>query len=367
MNFKNKTVLLRVDINSNVIKGEVKKSERIKPASETISFLKKKKAKVVVIAHQGNPKKSDFISLKQHSKFLKIKFVSSTIDNKAEQEIKNLKAGSAILLENIRFVDDEFKPGKNKITKFFKPLIDIYMNDAFSVCHRKHTSLISFPYIAGPQIKKELRALKKLKLKNTLYILGGAKPKTNLKLINPKNKVIATGIFGQLCVEAKGKNLGKENRKVNNKMAKDYAKLLKNPKLKKTITPIDYAVSIKGKRKELPLEEFPTKHIIYDIGKQSQKLFINEIKKAKAIYMKGPVGFCGHKDFCEGTNAILKVIADSKAFSIIGGGHLSDAIAKSKIPESKFNHISLSGGALLNYIAGEKLPGLKAMGLYKRF
>ena len=361
MNFKNKIILLRVDINSDIIKGKVKKSERIGPALETISFLKKQKAKVVVIAHQGNPGKSDFTSLKQHSKFLKIKFVPSTIDKKAEQKIKNLKPGQAILLENIRFIDDEFKPGNNKITKFFKPLIDIYINDAFSVCHRKHTSIVSLPYIAGPQIKKELKALKKLKPKNTLYILGGAKPKDNLKLTKPKNKVIACGIFGQLCVEAKGKNLGEENRKINNKIAKDYNKFLKNPKLKKPITPIDYAISIKGKRKELPLEKFPTKHIIYDIGGQSQKLFKNKIKKAKTIYMKGPAGFYGYKNFRQGTNAILKAIANSKAFSIIGGGHLSDAIAKSKISKSKFNHISLSGGALLNYIAGEKLPGLKAL------
>ena len=370
-NLKNKTILLRIDINSDVVNGKVKKSERIKPTAETIKFLKAKKAKIIILAHQGNPKKSDFTSLKQHAKFLnkqtKIKFLNQTISKKAEQEIKNLKPRQAILLENIRFIQDEFHPEKpkNKIVKFFKPLIDIYINDAFSVCHRNQTSIISFPYYAGPNLEKELQALKKLKQisnSNCLYILGGAKPEDNLKLLKKTNKILAAGIFGQLCVEAKGTFLGKNNRKINNKIAKDYSKLLKNPKLKNTITPIDYAVKVGNKRKELFLKKFPTPYIVYDIGKKTQQLFTQEIKKARAVYMKGPAGFCGYKNFCAGTNAILKAIAQNKkCFSIIGGGHLSDAIKKSKIPESKFSHFSLSGGALLRYLAGEKLPGLTAL------
>ena len=184
-----------------------------------------------------------------------------------------------------------------------------------------------------------------------------------MKLLKQKNKILTAGIFGQLCVEAKGTFLGKNNRKINNKIAKDYDKFLKNPKLKNTITPNDYAVSIKNKRKEFPLEEFPTNYIIYDIGKQTQQLFIEQIKKAKTIFMKGPAGFTSDKKFCKGTNEILKAISQNKkCFSLIGGGHLNDAIEKSKIPKNKFSRISLSGGALLRYIAGEKLPGLVALG-----
>ena len=126
---------------------------------------------------------------------------------------------------------------------------------------------------------------------------------------------------------------------------------------------MDFAVNIKGKRKEIPLEGFPNKNEIFDIGSITQKNYIEEIKKAKAIYMKGPAGDCSKKEFSKGTFTILKTIADNKAFSVIGGGHLSDAIAASKINKKKFSHISLSGGALLSYIAGEKLPGLEVLGI----
>ena len=93
----------------------------------------------------------------------------------------------------------------------------------------------------------------------------------------------------------------------------------------------------------------------------NKKEYIQEIKKARAIYMKGPAGFCGYKGFCKGTRALLMAIAKNKGFSLIGGGHLSDAIKQTKTNKSKFNHISLSGGALLRYVAGEKLPGLEAL------
>ncbi|MFH1710831.1 MAG: phosphoglycerate kinase [Nanoarchaeota archaeon] len=377
--FKNKMVLLRSDLNSDIVNGQVIESERIKPSSETIKLLQKKGAKVVVIAHQGNPGKSDFTSLKEHSKFInryaKIEFVSDILGEKSKKEIKNLKPGQAILLENIRFEKDEFNPKnkQNKILKFFLPLVDIYVNDAFSVCHREHTSIISFPKYkpscAGIVLEKEITALKKISIKNCLYVLGGAKPGDNLKLVKNRNKVLAGGIFGQMCLEAKGKSLGKNNEQVNKKMAKDYSLVLsriKKLKNKNLITPEDYAVEVSGKRVEFGLEKFPTEYVIYDIGEKTIKKYKEQIRRAKSVYMKGPVGFAGKKQFAKGTFEILKTIASQtskgKLFSLIGGGHLSDAIAKSKIPISRFSHISLSGGALLIYVAGEKLPGLEALG-----
>mgnify|MGYP001575098695 CR=1 FL=1 len=377
-NFKGKIVLLRTDINSDIIHGKALESERIKPASKTISYLLKNEARVIVIAHQGNPGKSDFLSLKQHAKFLnkyvKIKFIPDVIGRRAEKAIKELKPKEAILLDNIRLEEDEFQPykKKNKILKFFLPKIDIYVNDAFSVCHREHTSIVSFPKYkpsyAGILLEKEISALKKISIKNCLYILGGAKPEDNIKLFKKRKKIIVGGIFGQMCLIAENHNLGKNNERENKSTVKNYDEIIKKLKKKlkslKIITPIDYAVEINNKRKEFSLKDFPTKYIIYDIGKKTQEKFIEEIKKAKAIYMKGPLGFASKNNFSEGTFKILRAIAKSPAFSLIGGGHLSDAIKVSKIPESNFSHISLSGGALLNYIAGEKLAGLKALNLH---
>ena len=366
-NFKNKTVLLRTDLNSDVVNRHVLLSERIKKSVQTISELKRKKAKVVILAHQGRPGKSDFISLRQHAslvnRYTKVKFVSDVIGNKAENAIKGLKPGEALVLENIRFLRDEFKPDKkdNKIIKKLVPLFDVYVNDSFSVCHRKQTSIVSFPKhlpsCAGRLLEQELNALRKIKIKNCLYILGGAKPEDNMCLLNG-SKVLSCGLFGQLCLIAKGKDFGAQNLYLKDKIY--LVKRLKR-KLKNVIMPIDFAVKIRGKRRELLLEEFPNRHEIFDIGKKTIERYISEIKKAKAIYMKGPAGYCSEKQFCKGTRALLMAIAKSKGFSLIGGGHLNDAVDKLKIIKKKFNYISLSGGALVRYIAGEKLPGLEVL------
>lgn len=367
---KNKTVLLRADLNSNVHKGKVLMSERIRQNAETIKILKKKKAKIIVIAHQGRPGKSDFLSLKQHAKllnkFTKIKFIDDIIGKKSEKAIKNLRVGDAILLDNIRKQADEFKPFKknNKLLKLTEKA-DIYINNSFSVCHRKQTSIISFPkYMkscAGPLLEEELAALKKIKIKNCLYILGGAKPEDNIKLLKG-NKVLACGLFGQLCLIAKGKNLGAQNKYLK-KEVKDYnsvVKKLKN-KLRNVETPVDFAIKINGKRKEISLDEFPSKYEIFDIGSETMKKYVDEIKKAKSIYMKGPAGYYTDRKFFKGTLVILRAVVKNKGFSLIGGGHLSDAVEASGISKNKFGYISLSGGALLNYIAGEKLPGLDVL------
>ena len=369
-NFNNKIVLLRTDLNSDVVRKKVLESEKIKESARTIKELKKRKTKVVIVAHQGRPGKSDFLSLRQHAKqlnkYTKVKFVSDVLGERAEGAIKNLKPGEALLLENIRFEKDEFKPGKNKIVKFFLSLVDIYVNDAFSVCHRNQTSVVSFPrYLpncAGLLLEKEIKAVKQNKMKDCLYILGGAKPEDNIKLLGKGRKVLACGLFGQLCVIAKGENLGTQNKYLKKeKILTGKIKSELKKKLKNVSTPIDFAVKVNGRRKELFVEEFPSKYEIFDIGSETMKNYVQEIRKAKAIFMKGPAGFCADKKFCEGTFEILKAIADSRSYSVIGGGHLSNAIKQSKIPKNKFNHISLSGGALLRYLAGERLPGLEAL------
>jgi len=365
--FKGKIVLLRSDLNSDVQNKKLLKSERISEASITIKELKKKKARVVVLAHQGRPGDEDFISLKQHckqlNKYVRVKFVGDIIGKRAEREIKKLKDGEAILLENVRNLKEEFDSNPNKLTEFFSKNCEIYVNDAFSVCHRAQASILLPKYIvnscAGRILEREVNALKKLKLSKTLYILGGAKPEDNIKLLG-KNKVLSCGLFGQVCLINKGKKLGEQENYLRSR--KIFIKIPK-VKLKNVETPLDFAVNIKGKRKEIPVEGFPNDNEIFDIGDITQKKYIVEIKKAKAIYMKGPAGDCGKKQFSNGTFAILKAIAGSKAFSVIGGGHLSDAIKASKVNVKKFGHISLSGGALLNYIAGEKLPGLEVLGI----
>ncbi len=377
-NFKNKLVLIRSDLNSDVVNKKVLESERIRESSKTIKFLKKQGAKIVVISHQGSRGKSDLVSLKKHSyflnKYVKVKFIDDTFGKRAINKIKKIKSGEVLVLENLRFnkIEIDLK-NKNKNFIDFIKLFDCYVNDAFSVCHREHASMIIPPkYLksyAGLLLERELSALKKLKLKSKkiIYILGGAKPEENIRLLKQikikRNLLILTGgLFGQLCVISKGKDLGAQNKYLKNDIY--ITKKLRQYITKKVLMPVDFGVKVNNKRKDINLDDFPSNYEIYDIGPKTIEIFKKRIKdsnKDTIIYMKGPLGYCANKNFCKGTSSILKEISNSKSFSIIGGGHLNDAIRDSKIKINKFNHVSLSGGALLRYIAEEKLPGIIAL------
>ncbi len=373
-----KTILLRADINSEVIKKKVLMSDRIKATAETIKSLKKRHAKIVVLAHQSRPRKSDFISLNQHAKLInkitKIKFVDDIYGYKAKKEIQSLKNGEALLLENVRFLKEEFMTGKTKFVDVLSSLCDVYVNDALSVSHRAQASVVSFPkYMesyAGPILEKELNGLKKIKLKNCVYILGGAKPDDNIHLIG-KNKILTCGLFGPMCLVASGIKLGAEENYLK-KNIKNYNKILKNLKIKlkkyeKYVElPVDFAVDEKGKRINLEIKKFPNNFETYDIGSETIKKYIREIKKAKSVYVKGPAGYYTKKNFLKGTSEILRAISESSAFSLLGGGDLDAAMKMSGISSKKFGYVSLSGGALLQFIAGKKLPGLAALGFYKK-
>ena len=124
---------------------------------------------------------------------------------------------------------------------------------------------------------------------------------------------------------------------------------------------MDLVVKINGKRRELSLSDFPSKYEIFDIGSQTIELYSELIKDADAIFMKGPAGYCEDAKFCKGTRELLKAISKAKGFSVLGGGHLSTALKKFKINKNKFNHVSLSGGALVWFLAGKKLIGLEVL------
>jgi phosphoglycerate kinase len=369
LNLSGKRVLLRVGFNSDVFKGKVIESPRIKASVKTIKELVKKKAKVVLISHQGRPGKKDFVSLKQHAKFLnkyvKAKFVNDTIGKKAIKSIKNLKKGEVLLLENTRFLKDEFKPSlKNKFVKNLNPLFDYYVNDAFSVSHRNQTSIVSFPKVLpngiGRVMEEELRNIKKLKskMKNCLFILGGRKSKDLIPLLAHK-KILAGGRLSLLALISKGHKLGEENKNLR----KEFSLLPSIKRHSRNIElPLDLAIEVNGKRKVLDLKDFPQNHSVLDIGDRTIEMYKKEIKKAKVIFFKGSMGVFEDKNFSKGTKEILKAISESKTFSIIAGGQSSDALKKFKINPKKFSYVSLSGGALVEYLVEGKLRGLTAQG-----
>lgn len=370
INVKGKTVLLRIDINTEISKGKARDSPRFKAHAETVKELKKKGAKIVVLAHQSRPGKSDFISLKQHSiilsKYVKIKFVEDVIGEKAFTEIKNLKNGNAILLENVRFLKSEFKGlFGNKMVRFFSKNVDFYVNDAFSLCHRNQASITllprKIPNAIGRVLENEINNLDKLKenLKDSVFILGGAKVEDLMYLMSHE-KILTTGTLSLLCLIAKGYDLGKEEDILKNdfKHLKTIKKYLVN-----TINPIDVAVNNNG-RKEISLSELPSDKVILDVGRDTIDLYKKEIVNAKAIFVKGVPGVYYEKGFDFGTKEILKAVGNAKGFSVVAGGSSSKAVEKFKV--KGINYVSLSGGALVYYLAGKKLKGLEVLKSKKR-
>lgn len=366
VNVKGKRVFVRVDLNSEIIRGNVVLSDRIREHAKTIKELVKRKAKVIVLAHQGQPGKRDFIGLKEHckllNKFVKIKFVNDIIGYRAINEIEELKNGEAILLENVRFLNDEFKPCiNNKMIMVLGKLGDIFVNDAFSLAHRNHASVVCFPGIMksciGRVMEKELKNIEKINLKNALFILGGAKTEDNLLLLK-KKKILATGVFSLLALMAAGHKLGLEDERL--KREKKFVYRIKKA-LKRIKLPVDLAIRKGGRRRDMVLEGFPQNSRVLDIGKKTIGIYIKEIEKAKSIFWKGTAGYCEDKDFCLGTKMLLKTIEKSKAFCVVAGGHSSTAIEQLGINKNKIGYVSLSGGALIHYLAGKKLPGLEVL------
>jgi len=364
---KGKRVLVRADLNSPIIKGNVEMNERIKQHALTLKELSEKEAKVVVLAHQGRPGDEDYTeSMEQHAKLLsrtvKVDYVNDLIGDEALNRIKNTKDGEVLLLKNVRSFDEEFKPSPgNVIVKTLAPMFDLFVSDAFSVLHRDQTSVTSFAQVltscVGRVLEKELSAVKNLQNKKMIYILGGAKPEDNIILARDTRaeKVLSTGIFSLLCLMAKDYKLGKEEELLEKKLVPEIKKIIG-----KIETPVDLAFYEKG-RKEVDLEKLPVDKEILDIGKKTVEKYKEEIRKAEAVFMKGPAGKFEQKGFEKGTLGILKAIASSKCFSLIGGGHSSHLIESFNIRKDKFSHISLAGGALIAFLAGEKLPGLEVL------
>ncbi|UCD04372.1 MAG: phosphoglycerate kinase [Candidatus Woesearchaeota archaeon] len=386
VNLKDKRVLVRVDINNPVEKGKVQISPRLIEHAKTIKELSRKKAKVCIIAHQGRPGRDDFIDLNQHAKLLtkvlkiKVKYIDDLYGNKAITEINRLNSGEIILLKNLRTCKDELAKvspaihAKSKLVTTLSKHFDIFVQDAFSILHRNQASIVGFPKVLpsyiGRILEEELIALTILKkVKNAVYVLGGAKPSDHIDLLKHvlkgRVRVLTTGVLGEAFLIAKGVDIGKKK-----KYLKDLGALAVIPDLKSLLkkhankieTPVDFAIRKKGKRIEINLNDLPSNEYMFDIGKKTINNYKKIIENSRAVFMKGTPGKYLEKEFLLGTKELLKATSKAK-FSFIGGGDTTTALEIIKLNKKSFSYCSLSGGALLNYLAGNKLPGLEV--LYK--
>jgi phosphoglycerate kinase len=391
-NVKNKVVLVRVDFNSE-IDPETKKvtsDVRIRAHGEaTVKELAEKGAKTVVLAHQGRKGDADYTPLKEHAailgKILKcpVQYVDDVFGEKAKKAIKALDGGEILVLENVRSWDGETKSGtaeqhaKTELVQNLAPLADLFVNDAFAAAHRGHVSMVGFtavlPSAAGRIMERELkslaRALEKPE-KPCVYVMGGAKADDSLEISKyvlgngVADYVVVGGVTAQLFLAAKGVDLGKGNMAFLAK--KELTGLI--PGIKElmqkypgnVVVPVDVALDVNGKRKEISVDKLPTEYSIFDVGAKTVENYAKLISKAKSIVVSGPMGVYENKEFNYGTKKVFEAIADSKAFSLAGGGNTIAAIQEYGLTK-KISYISTAGGALIEFLMGKKLPGVVAL------
>ena len=379
INVINKRVLVRVDFNVDLgEKGEIINDFRIRAILPTIKYLVEKRAKIILMSHLGNPGGTEDKSLSlapvrdclQNLLKQPVILANSCIGGEVEEIAQKLEPGEILLLENLRFYKEE-KDNDENFAKELAKLGDIYVNDAFAVSHRKHASLVAItkflPSYAGLLLEKEINVLGKTMNAPEhplVAIIGGAKIKTKLKLVksflNVADDIILGGALANTVLHAKGIAIGKSI--IDEEMVEEVKNLeITNTKIH---IPVDAIVSI-DKNGEAPAREAPVgktaeNEFILDIGPETENLFTEVIKNAKTIIWNGPMGLFEKDKFVHGTESITRAVSDCRCYSIVGGGETVCYINKLGLAE-KFSHISTGGGAMLKFLAGEKLPGLEAL------
>lgn len=390
LNLKNKKVLMRVDFNVPMKNGKIIDDSRIQAVLPTLRYLIKKGARIILISHLGNPLKNQKLkdkkqfSLEPVAKYLNrqiklpVRFIDDCIGPKVEEEVEKIKPGEIVLLENLRFYFDEEK-NDLRFAKKIAELADIYVNEAFSVCHRQHASVAAItnflPSYAGFLLEKEIKMLSEVLEKPRepfIVVMGGVKISTKIGVIQnlakKADKILIGGALANNFFVAKGLNISQST--YEKEMIPIAKKLFKN---KKIVLPIDVKIKLKIKNEkpktqiknikidklnELSIRDFQ----ILDIGIETSELFSKYLKSAKMIIWNGPMGYAEDRHFAYGTRAIIRAILNNqKAKIIIGGGETIACLRQSVFRPRQSVFMSTGGGAMLKFLEGKTLPGIKSL------
>jgi phosphoglycerate kinase len=376
---KNKTVLLRVDFNVSLNADyTISNSARIEQSLPTIKYLLKNKNRLIILSHLGRPKGVDekyslkvvVNKLKDYLPDIDISLAKDIIGVGHDRPVKE----EIVVLENIRFFPKE----KDYSTMFARQLAslgDVYVNDAFGVCHRSDTSVIGppkfLPAFGGLLLKKELSMISLIinkPKKPIVAIIGGAKVSTKVGLINKLIKIVDYLIIGgglaNTFVSAQGNEIG--NSFCEYEAVQQARKILSLAKKGRAliVLPVDAVVAKTKNDKEHEVKKInniSSEESIFDIGPETKAQIGGIIAKAKTIIWNGPVGYFENPAFKEGTDFVYYSIAqNTEAVSIVGGGDTLAAISKKEYLD-KITHISTGGGAMLELIEKGTLPGIEAL------
>jgi phosphoglycerate kinase len=379
-NLKGKRVFLRVDFNVALQGTRVIEDYRIERVVPTIKYLLKNKCQVVIGAHLGRPAGAydSKFSLKPIHRVLqkymgatKVKFETAAFDEKLVKKIKGSSA-RVILLDNLRF---HFGEEKNDLqfAQLLASLGDIYVNDAFGVCHREATSVSAItkllPSYAGLNLLNEVKYLSSAMTppQPAVAIIGGIKLDSKFGVIKnflkKYDKILVGGGVAHVFLKSEGYEIGDS---LYDPAYFEAAKKIKNNK--KIVRPVDFIVADTATKRQIKYATLTadkkicdTGEMILDIGPETVKRYVAELQSAKTIVCGGPMGMIDMKEFSNGSVALVKAVVQKKRqLAIAGGGETITVINRLRLGK-KFNFISTGGGAMLEFLEGKKLPGIKPL------
>jgi phosphoglycerate kinase len=385
-------ILLRADLNSPVEDGEVADNRRFARHAETVRTLAERGHAVAILAHQGRPGRDTFLPLAQHAHILAahadvpVEYVPDTYGERAHEAISGLDAGDVILLENVRMTDDELPEqapaahAESDLVRTLAPEFDAFVNDAYSVAHRRHASIVGFPLAmaayAGPVMVTEYEANSSIATRDfdgPVTMVAGGKKATDVisvmtALQDTVDNFLLGGIAGELFLRAVGYEVGRdvgdmdlyESQWAQNR---DRVRSLIEAHPSELVYPTDLAYEDEhGERAEVTVAEVRNKNHDYrDVGSDTASQYADIAANSAAVFVKGALGVFEDDRFATGTVTVLEALAASDCFSVVGGGDTSRAIEMYGLAESDFSHVSIAGGAYIRALTGEPLPGIEVL------
>ena len=379
IDLKGKRVLMRVDFNVPMQDGKVTDDKRIKASLPTIQYVLDQGASLLLMSHLGRPKggPDPEFSLRAAADVLAshlgvpVKMAPDTIGPEVEVMAKGLKPGEVLMLENTRFHKGEEK-NDLELAKQMAALADVYVNDAFGSAHRAHSSTEGvaqfLPAVSGFLMEQELEYLGRA-VGNPEHpyvaILGGAKISDKIDvvetLLSKADKLIIGGGMANTFLAAKGLNM---QDSLVEEASLETAKSILEKAGDKLVLPVDAVIADKfeenANSQVVAVDKIPAGWRMLDVGPKTLELYKQALEGARLIVWNGPVGVFEMPKFAEGTFALAKLLAESGATTVIGGGDSASAVKKAGVAK-QMTHVSTGGGASLEFLEGKELPGVAAL------